>query len=257
MSDSECSYIAADISNVSITFSEKQSNVSLNAVLEFVNCKDDVCKWTSIKEPKYCSEPVTGTAITDGEVVTGEFPFQLPFNNIFQRSTYIELNSTNMSAMINGGIALKVLTQTEQTITNGKAKEVVKVDDIYINIYIPFSALFATKGCAISADCSIEELQTKFPGCVVTSDKPAVLLAKSNIAFRVACDNDMAEYLLGCSVFRWEAATCDAIPSTNWALKAPDVVDAKAKVQPTVEELRKKYLENITKLLTTQGEIGC
>lgn len=254
MTDSECSFVAADISNVSITFSENQSNVALNAVLEFVECKNDVCKWTSNNEPKYCSEPETGVPIKNEQSVKGEFLFSLPFKNTFQRSTYIELNSSNMSAMVNGGVALKILTQTDQTVMNGKQKEIVKVDDVYINIFVPFAALFATKGCAISAEGNIEELQMKLPSCVITSNKPSVILSKSNISFRVACDNDMAEYLLGCSVFRWEGAACNTIPSTNWSLKAPDVVDPKAKVQPTAEDLRKKYLDNIAKLLASQGD---
>lgn len=75
------------------------------------------------------------------------------------------------------------------------------------------------------------------------------------LAMKVFGDNEMAEYVLGSKIFRWQNAVFSA-PPPSWALMYADVIDPKAKVPATSSELRSKYIENIVKLVSTQVKVA-
>ena len=72
----------------------------------------------------------------------------------------------------------------------------------------------------------------------------------------IVCDNDLAEYCLGCRVLQWDWGTLACPSAANWGIKYADVLDPKAKVQPTAADLRAKYLENMNKLVAHQEKVA-
>ena len=58
---------------------------------------------------------------------------------------------------------------------------------------------------------------------------------------------------MGGSLLTWHGVTLPS-PPTSWHLHSADVADPKAKVQPTEAEYRKRYLENIVKMVANAGK---
>ena len=58
---------------------------------------------------------------------------------------------------------------------------------------------------------------------------------------------------MGGSLLTWHGVTLPSPPS-SWHLHSADVADPKAKVQPTEAEYRKRYMENIVKMVANAGK---
>lgn len=246
----DCGYISVGIENANLTFSDKQGpTIALEVGVEFVNCGENA-KWKENDLPK--SNSVSVSAVPNGpapEKGATEFPYSCQFDNM-QRSNYIDLNQASIDSLVNGSIQLRITAVTETTVAGPKgSSSVQKTEDVIVEITVPLASLFAGKGCCINSELNFDELIANPPvGVAVNVKNAKIIKSLSSCAWKVAADNDLAEYLLGCCLFRWEEASLSSIPAVSWAIQSPDVIDPKAKVPKTADDLRKLYLENVAKL---------
>eukprot|EP00600_Ochromonadales_sp_CCMP1393_P001529 CAMPEP_0174990296 /NCGR_PEP_ID=MMETSP0004_2-20121128/21235_1 /TAXON_ID=420556 /ORGANISM="Ochromonas sp., Strain CCMP1393" /LENGTH=1178 /DNA_ID=CAMNT_0016243873 /DNA_START=248 /DNA_END=3785 /DNA_ORIENTATION=- len=137
----------------------------------------------------------------------------------------------------------------------GAPAEITPKEEVLIQLTIPFHALLTSQNASMNLLEPLNELLTKTPFCDTDPIvHPSVITEKTSLVLKLAGDNDLAEYVLGSKVLMWSGAQFDAPPAA-WTLQSPDVADPKAKVPPTAEEFRAKYLENVPKLVEDQGTL--
>ena len=126
----DCGYIAFDVEAINLTFSDKQGpTVLLKVDAEFLNCGDNA-KWQGNSLPKTSTNQLT--AVPTGPAAdknTTEFPFICGFSNSLLRSSYLDLQSTSISSLINGTLSLKVMSVTETQVAAGKGAKTVRATE--------------------------------------------------------------------------------------------------------------------------------
>jgi len=278
-------YFSIELNHLQLTFFQEPSNeLNIKIDIEIIDSiSTGLFKFNNNNDIKYSSDirkayhqpieyPINDNNNTDENGEEVEIPnddiqkptsnFILGLENTLLRSTYIDLNSTVISALANSIINIKVLnasgndtnTAAAPAPAKGKAPaptSAVIGDDMIIELSLPISELLAVKGNIIECnklnECSSIQ--------VTTNSKYSLSLPDCLLSCKILCDNDLSEYVMGASIIKWEGASLLSIPST-WGLKYNDVIDPKAKVPPTATELRAKYLENIPKLVETQDKVA-
>ena len=226
---------------------------------------------------KYSSDNYTAySKATDispqAEAVDGESEQEKPvppanyilgFNNTFFKSSYIDLNEEVLTALANASVSMKILlvnsdanamdaaaaTTTAAPAKGGKgapapvATPQAPTDECIMEIVVPLKDLFVSKGNMIE-----QSALDKY----TTIHKSTIIAENSKYAWKLHCDNDIAEYIMGCSLIQFDNAVLVS-PPVAWSVHYTDVIDPKAKVPPTAAELRAKYLENIKRIISSQS----
>ena len=185
-------------------------------------------------------------------------------NNFNLRSTYLTLSGEAVTKFTNATLSVKCVVVREappppvETKKGAPPPVQAPTDEVITDITFPLSVLVRAKG-SVLADAALP-LDTAAVAAgrpdwqlTATHPHPHMLGTHSSISWRVAADNDLAEYLMGCSLVAWQGAVLPAPPAV-WAFHCADVVDPKAKVQPTEADQRKKWIENIEKMVAVQGK---
>jgi hypothetical protein len=244
--------------------SEKGLSVRLDlAIVDGFN----VFQWVSTGDEKYSSSvfsPLLQNEEAQNDVESPCYSYINGFNNLFLRSTFIDLNQEVMSGLACASLVVNVVALNEKAAEPaGKpAKgappvEAKPAEETLMKLVIPLHALLTAKNCTISLFQPLSEVQkmsifSNSPGSITVGSN--VDDTQSSITFKLASDNDFAEYVMGCKILRWEGAQLRSPPAA-WGLHAIDVIDPKAKVPPTAADLRAKYLENMARLVNDQANV--
>jgi hypothetical protein len=259
-------------------FLNKKEEKELNLKVEIEITKGyEAFRWKTSNESKFSSENFQPmfreNDSSDGNDDASSFNYLFNHENLFIKSHYIELNSEVMNGLMNSNLLFRIVNADAVAAAGGDA---AKKDDkkggkggpaavappttveSLVEISIPFYALTLVKGgvLEINNQTAFSQLASAFPFFPsAPTSFPSVNSDQSNWNIKVIMDSCMGEYLLGSRIIQWKSASFSNFPS-SWTLHAPDVADPKAKVQPSVQDLRTKYLENIVKNVANQGKIA-
>ena len=184
------------------------------------------------------AEAATETKST--EAGAKQFTYTVGLQNFTILTEYIDLNEEVVSAL--AGVVVKVKISKSSS-TDAE----VPAGPFYAELSLSVAELMMGKGCSLGG---IEPLTGANATC-----GEGVLAATSTIAWRFFADNNLAEFCLGCKVLQWPSASLVCPPGT-WGLTYNDIIDPKAKVQPTPADLRTRYLEAIPKLIAQQATLA-
>ena len=207
------------------------------------------------------------------EVDTTE-TYLVGFNSMRFKSNFLELNSTTMNTVANATLLLKVVEVKDNggavaaagipaakaaapAAAKGKGKEAeapaeIKEPSALIEMRLPLSNLLGMS--TIDVQEYLADLLSEFSMVSTTLGSELIVAERSTFSWRVSLNHDLAAYTFGSRIVSWSSAKIH-LPPAAWAVKSPDVSDPKAKVPPTAEEFRARYLENIPKLLAGQQKI--
>lgn len=250
-----------------LTFQDKQGDTfPLRFDAELHNCGKEAT-WATTGNNVVTTGMIT--AVPRANNATGDFAYSCSFPDGRYLSSYLNLNNDVLSQLVNGILKLKIITVSETTVAGAKgAKEVVKVDEVLAEVLVPLSRLLSCHvSCSLSssmgsADNTDETLAGKEDaptvlinsGCKATVNRPSLIASKCSLCWSAAADDALAEYVVGSSVISFNSPSLSRVPTIGWTIPSPDPVDPKAKVQPTAEDLRKKYIDNVVKLCQAQHE---
>lgn len=260
----ECGFLSLTISELAIALEKLPAkDLTVRLDVEILNGYD-VFKWvsngdsklsTSIYKPMLQPQEQVDDSVTANVYICG-------FNDLMLRTTFIDLNSEVMNGLANSKLVLRVVYVNENPepvvpVKGAKGAPppvAVPAEETYVQISIPLYGVLQAHGAALSASLS------SFPdlaagGLISVSSHSNVILDRSSLAFDCSADNCLAEHVLACKVLRWESAALQH-PPASWSLHAADVVEPKAKVQPTPADLRARYLDNVGKLVDTQAKVA-
>lgn len=181
----------------------------------------------------------------------GTKTFLYGFNGLFLKSNYVELNSQVLNGLANTVLSVKLSILNDAPAAppakgaKGAPVPVTPTEETLIEYKIPFHAVVTASGGQLNINGPLGDYGTASSHALVNRDQ-------STISFKIAMDNDLGGYTLGARILTWHEASMRGVPHT-WTLHAPDVLDPKAKIQPTAADLRTKYIDNINKLLETQS----
>lgn len=255
---------------------EETLNVKLD--VEILN-HQGIFKWSMGGEgsAKYSSDNYTAylkaaESIPDAEIIDGEATEEKPvppanyilgFNNTYFKSSYIDLNEEVITALANASVSMKILlpnndpnaaaaaaaASTAASAKGGKgapapvATPQAPTDECILEVVVPLKDLFVAKGNMIEQN-SLDKY--------TIVHKSTIIAENSSYSWKLHCDNDIAEYIMGCSLIQFDNAVLTH-PPVAWSVHYTDVIDPKAKVPPTAAELRAKYLENIKRIIASQS----
>jgi hypothetical protein len=184
-------------------------------------------------------------------------PFYLHnFEMLFLRSNYVELEKEVLRTLVNVVVSIKILMLNEVTVAapakgakGAPAAPPTPSEELLIEYRIPFRQILTAAGGILDITESLAHVSVPF---IVHE-----YIEKENsiFALKFLLDDDLASFVLGARILYYEQGILQSPPHT-WALHAPDVIDPKAKIQPTALDLRNKYLENISKCIDSQGKIA-
>jgi len=259
----EAGYLSVEIEELNLslnTQSEKEPNLRIDLS---ITDGFSVFQWVSSGDENFSTAPFTPLLQVNedaGEEPQTEFNYINGFNNTFIRTTYIDLNDDVMNGLANAFLVIKLVSVDDSAgdappPKKGAPAEITPKEEVLIQLTIPFHALLTSQNASMNLLEPLNELLTKTPFCDTDPIvHPSVITEKTSLVLKLAGDNDLAEYVLGSKVLMWSGAQFDAPPAA-WTLQSPDVADPKAKVPPTAEEFRAKYLENVPKLVEDQGTL--
>lgn len=221
---------------------------------EFLNGYN-VFKWANVGDVKYSSNKFTPVLQTTENAGSDEatFSFISGFDNLVLKSSFVDLSSEVMAGLANTSLKISIM-QINDVVEAAPAAKPAKgapppvaapTEEALLSLTLPLSSLIQTVGGVIQ---------------VVGPHADSVIHAsiegsQSSLNFTLSADNNLAEYVMGATLLRWSGASLVNAPA-SWGLHYADVIDPKAKVPPTADELRKKYLENIAKLVDTQEKVA-
>ena len=292
---SESGYVALTLSQLHLSFSQSlpQEELSLRVDVEICNNKG-VFLFAKTNESKFSSavgkaallaieggeeeeQPLEGgdqegeAEMKEGNddvaalaVARPKAAYVLGLDDLYLKTGYIDLNAEVLNALANASISIKVMgvgmgsdSATSAAVAapvKGKAPAAAAPtstgpsDECLLEVLIPLKDLLTAKGNSVSGHSFSE---SNF----ITIHNQAIMTDSSSLTYSLICDNDMAEYAMGCVIAQWAGASM-ACPPPLWSLHHADAVDAKAKVPPTAVELRAKYLENICRLVGAQESVA-
>lgn len=207
----------------------------------------------------------------NGEVLGGgNSVYILDLNSLYKRSSYIALSNASLDSLANALINVKVYTIKVRKaevipveVKKGAPALSSMVEEVLTELSLSLSSLVGVRGATIGGQGEgvfcfdnqiLNENNPEFDMRVkVPESEDELIGAKSSISWRVAADNDLAEYVMGCNVMNWGAVGFSS-PPVAWGLHAPDAV-TKTKVQPTPSDLRTKYFENIERMVSSQSKV--
>jgi hypothetical protein len=253
------------LSRINVRFQDfTQEDIQVRTDVEIVGA-GDTFKWDNSDSPKASTEKLKAykELEDDSVAVANEKSFLLGFNQFYRRSAYLNLESDVLNALSNASLVIRV-TRVDDSPPPAAAPSTKKgaapppsqpAEESIFELWIPFSSLLTKKGSLFEFDGALDDSQVLGSmGVQLRSVKSNVMLPRSRIAWKLFADNDLAEYVIGSSIVRWQGAKLVA-PPVAWSLHYNDVIDPKAKVKPTNADLRAKYLENIAKLIETQDKV--
>jgi tetratricopeptide (TPR) repeat protein len=195
------------------------------------------------------AEVAEAEAPAEGETEEEEKPipktfFTVGFSSVFQRTQFIDLNPEVVGSLANAHFLV--------TVRDAKAEAPAEGEPVpsLVSVKIPLSDVLKTPGCLLNETTSLLA-----DNSMVSVDSEKISGVDSYLTWRVIGDNDLTEYCIGCTIIQWKGASLSA-PPADWALHYADVIDPKAKVEPTAEELRVKYLENIPTIVEGQETVA-
>ncbi|RYH22216.1 hypothetical protein EON65_19570 [archaeon] len=217
----------------------------------------NVFKWVASNDVKYSTG---GFKPVQQEGAENSYIFG--FNGLFLRSNYVELDSETINGLCNATVAITLFTINEGAASAAPAKGkkgandlVIPAEEILVLLSIPMSNLFTAQGNSITVEQPIDQYTSANSVVLAGPVHTSVVPSGTVFALRAFTDNELSAYTLGSKVVRWQGALLTS-PPPAWSLHAADVVDPKAKVQPTAADLRAKYFENIIKLVETQTKVA-
>eukprot|EP01038_Epipyxis_sp_PR26KG_P005335 gene5335-7404_t len=264
-------YFSLEIQDLSVNLSTQPlKDISLRLDVEISNGYD-VFKWNSTDKPTFSTDVlklVQQNVDQDSSIVEDAplYQYALGFNNgngIQLRTNYIDLNNEVINGITNAVLMIKMISIYDNQAggaaapPKGKKNDAVPEkpsEEIFIQIAVPLSLLSVNPSIDFSNNFDLTQYSDTDIVMTVGSSS-SIVSNKSYLNWKLVTDNDFAMYSLGSKIIKWSEATITSIPNA-WALKSPDVIDPKAKAPPTAEELRKKYLENILRLITTQDKVA-
>lgn len=224
-----------------------------------------VFQWVSTGSEKYSTDNFKPLLRSDDDIVPdGDQPiiYLNGFNDLYLRTTYIDLNSEVMNGLANAILVVKVMIINEKPpevapvkgAKNAPPVEAVPVEELLVQLSLPLSSVIAARNSRLSIFENLSELFTVYPFNLsgnTCSDK--LVSSQTVMTLKTFADNDLAEYVLGSRIMYWINGCIDRPPAA-WGLQAPDVLDPKAKIPPTALELRSKYLDNIASRVRIQDK---
>ncbi|KAJ1439647.1 hypothetical protein B484DRAFT_391710 [Ochromonadaceae sp. CCMP2298] len=263
----EAGYLSVELDELRLALNVKSEALKLRIDLSIVG-GFDVFQWVSSGDANFSTTVFTpllqedeAPAEVEGEEAEAPAVFNYinGFNNVFIRSTFIDLNDEVMNGLANATLQVSVMSINEGVEVAKPVKGQPPVDakpaeEALLLLCLPLHALLTAPNGSLSFFQPAADLLASKPFDARSTMHPSVV-GSSVLAMKVAADNDLAEYALGAKVLQWEGATLDSLPAT-WALSCPDVTDPKAKVAATAEDLRAKYLENVPKLVAAQSSLA-
>ena len=222
---------------------------------EFTNGYD-VFKWSNNGEIKYSSSkftPVLQANDNGGGEEASTFNVISGFDNLVLKSNFIDLSSEVISGLSNTNLKIAVV-QINDVVEAAPAAKPAKgapppvaqpSEEAVLSFTIPLSSLIQASGGVI-------QVAGTYADAVAHASIDGT---QSYLNFTLSADNNLAEYVMGASVLSWSGASLLNAPA-SWGFHFADVIDPKAKVPPTADELRKKYLEGIAKLLETPEKVA-
>jgi len=226
-----------------------------------------VFQWVSTGSEKYSTDNFKPLLCSEDDVPDGDQSNNIylnGFNDLYLRTTYIDLNSEVLNGLANAILVVKVMIINEKPpevapvkgAKNAPPVEVVPAEELLVQLSLPLSSVIAAKNSRLSVFETLSELFTVYPFNLpgnTCSDK--LESSQTVLTLKTFADNDLAEYVLGSRIIYWING-CISSPPATWGLQAPDVVDPKAKIPPTALELRTKYLDNIATRVRTQDKVA-
>ena len=187
------------------------------------------------------------------------------FSDLLLKSVFLDLNNDVMNGLANTVLTIKVVNPSDAPPAaaaappaKGKGAPAAAPDeaaaDSIIEMSLPLSSLLCMSSGQLNVSETLQELSSAESMVKTVVSNSSIILEKSSLVWTVASDNDLAAYCLGCKVLFWDKAVIKA-PPCAWGMDSPDVQDPKAKVPPTPEEFRAKYLDNVPLLVEGQGKI--
>lgn len=266
----DAGYISVELNKINLAFKEAPNgDLLLRVDVEILNGIDSLI-WNSSGSNKYSSANIDAFKVEENVDSNDEnIYYRLGFDNQFLRSSYIDLTSEVMTSIGGASVSIKILyinkaaaeaneaaAKAPPAKGKGAPAEVVKIpsEEVYVEFNMPLANLFQIKGCTY--ENTGFQLQDNSPvKCTIYNNN--IVDSKSSFGFIMQSDNDLAEYVMGGLFLNWSSASLKLSASHHkWGLHAIDVVDPKAKIQPTAAELRAKYLTNIKNLISTQNNVS-
>ena len=186
--------------------------------------------------------------------------------NLFEKSSYINLDYSTVSKIINCVVVIKVLTEgasapvVAAAAAPAKGKDPkggpavpaapVSNDVVLVEAHVALSELLATSECCIRSPLNLSE-NTSSVSFILINDK--IDPSQSSLSFSIAADNDFAEYVAGGILMQWETAHIENLDRA-WGLHMAEGPPEKSKVPPTEAELKAKYMEGLAAIISSQKE---
>jgi tetratricopeptide (TPR) repeat protein len=265
----DAGYISVELNKINLALkAPHDGELLLRVDVEILNGIESLT-WNSSGSNKYSSANIDAFKLEENVDANDELVYyRLGFDNQFIRSSYIDLTGEILTSIGGASVSVKIvyINKSAQEANEAASKappakgkgaptEVVQIpsEEVYVEFIMPLANLFQIKGCVYENNGF--QLEEKSPiKCIISNDN--IVDTSSSFSFIMQSDNDLAEYVMGGLFLNWSSSSLKLSASHHqWGLHAPDVVDAKAKIQPTVAELREKYLENIKNLITTQNRV--
>lgn len=277
-------YFLVEVRELTLCYSSKQETAALVRLDIEINNGLDVIKWSqdgssifksSTFTPELQEQPVSESVenkeataeeekhpAEDAPPPVEEEVYFVGFNDLTLKSSFLDLNNDVMNGLSNAELNLKVVKPTGDgdaaaaAPAKGKgapASDPVE-DEVVFQLSLPLSSLLAMNSGKLEVQETLEELSSEDSVLKTTIPNSAIIPSKSSLVYTVMSDNDLAAYCLGSKVVFWNNAIVKAPPPT-WGFDSPDVQDPKAKVPPTPEEFREKYLANIPLLVEGQDKV--
>jgi len=253
MSDSnDVGYFSVELDRLQLSFRTPfEGDLILRVEVEIENAAPDV-KWDDgsgspifrIEDAKPLLQPTKQEMILEGNKEDSISVYVLDLKNMYKRSTYIPLNNDSLEVLANTSITVKVYNikarKAELAPVDTKKGAPVPppiVDEVITELSLPVSSLMTVRGSAIKGDHCFDPqlLADNNPGLNMTvkvnENETEFVGGESSLSWRLAGDNDLAEYVMGCNIMNWGTVEFLA-PNVAWGLHAPDVPVPKVKVQP-------------------------
>jgi hypothetical protein len=216
-----------------------------------------VFRWISVENTKFSStifKPVLRDAMESGTV------YVVGFDELSLRTNFIDLNSEVMNGLSNSVVSLRLFSINESVepvvitkpVKGSAPAVVIPAEELLLEMQIPMCIILQNNNSNLSISESIDFF--KLSEFNVSYSHPNVG-TESTLSFAISTDNCMAEYVLGAKYLQWTGAVMRHTP-VAWGLHAIDVIDPKAKIQPTASDLRTKYIDNIVRVVSSQSKLS-
>jgi tetratricopeptide (TPR) repeat protein len=245
-------FFSVEIGDVALILApEYEKDLKANLCVSIVGGLD-VFRFSKNNEASFSSEEVFfHKQVSEDSIST----YMYGFNGLYLRSNFIELNSEVLNALANTFVSVKLTMLTEAPAAppakgakGAPPAPVAPAEEVLVEYKVPLHSLFVSGSGSLNFSGFLAEYSSVDCHSLVRKEE-------SVFSINVAVDNELSGYVLGSRILHWNAATFSRPPHT-WALHAPDILDPKAKVQPTATDLRTKYIDNIEKAIESQSKLA-